>query len=135
MLFQGASWLEETALAAIAAAPDPVVPIDAVAAAIEAIAAAMQDGRAHARQRAAVVDANTALMERELLKMAAMATAVSGALQARGVPASTADLAAQSGSTVFRVSFERWISDSAVEDYPELVRESFRQLKAVAAGG
>ena len=135
VLFQGSAELQRIALAAIAASPEPVVPIDAVASAIGEIAGVLQGGRAHARQRAAVVDAHPALRERELLKMESLASAMSVALEARGVPAAAALIAGQAGITVFRISYERWVADSAVDDYRELVRESFQELKAVTAGG
>ena len=43
--------------------------------------------------------------------MAALAAAVAGALRARGVADAAADLAAQSGVTVFGVAFEQWIAE------------------------
>src|SRR6187402_2502022 len=133
VLFMGAPHLEAVAVAAVESAPEPIVPIDAVTWAIEAIAQVLQGGREDARARASVVGANIPLQERELLKMAKLAGAVSEALQARGVPMSEAALAAQSGITVFSVSFARWIAPSGVDDLPALVRASFRELKAVAA--
>ena len=134
VLFQGSAHLQTVAIEAVAASPDPIVPIDAVASAIQAIAELLQDGRDRSRVRAAVIDANVPLQERELLKMASLARAVGEALEVRGVPASAAAIAAQSGSTVFALSFARWIADPDVDDYPALVRESFQELKAVAGG-
>ena len=49
---------------------------------------------------------NPSLQERELLKMATLATAAAAALRERGTPAATATVAAEAGVTAFRIGFE-----------------------------
>ena len=39
-----------------------------------------------------------------------------------------------SGIAVFKVAFERWVSESNQRDLPQLMRESLDELKAVTAG-
>ena len=63
-----------------------------------------------------------------------MAAALAETLRERGVSEPAASLAAEAGIAVFRVAFERWVSDPVARDFPLLVRESLAELKAVTAG-
>jgi MftR C-terminal domain len=94
----------------------------------------LQERREHAMRRQAVIDANTGLQERELIKLAALASALAGALRGRGVKDPAASLAAEAGIAVFKITFERWISEPSPPDFPELIRESLDKLKDVTAG-
>ncbi len=134
VLFGGPSALQEIFVAAIAAAPDPVVPIDAVAAALEAAGALLQERREFARQRQTVIAANAELQERELLKLASLASAMAHALRRRGVPDPAAKLTAEAGIVVFRIAFERWLNEASQRGLPQLIRETLDELKAVTAG-
>ncbi|KJK57078.1 TetR family transcriptional regulator [Saccharothrix sp. ST-888] len=140
VLFAGAGSLQELFVNAVVGAPDSMAPIDAVAAALEAAAAPFRERREHARQRQAVIAANAELRERELIKLASLASAIADALRGRGVTEPAASLAAETGIAVFKVAFERWINpvDSADSinqpDLSQLIRESLDELKAVTAG-
>ena len=133
VLFSGSAVLQELLVDAVAAAPATFSPIDAVAAAIESAGALLQERREGARLRQTVIAANAELRERELIKLASLASALADALRQRGVKDPDATLAAEAGVTVFRVAFERWIG-RARGNLPRLVRESFAELKAVTAG-
>jgi AcrR family transcriptional regulator len=61
VLFWGAGALQELLVSAVASAPDSASPIDAVAAALEAAGALLQERREFARQRQSVIAANTEL--------------------------------------------------------------------------
>jgi hypothetical protein len=111
-----------------------VAPIDAVAAALAAAGALLQERRESARQRQAVIDANAELQERELIKLASLASAIAGALRRRGVRDPAASLTAEAGIAVFKIAFERWINQTSQADLPQLMRESLEELKAVTAG-
>src|SRR5450755_188573 len=76
VLFGGAGTLQELLVNAVADAPDAAAPIDAVAAALDAAAALLQTRREYALRRQAVIAANTALQERELIKLASLAAAL-----------------------------------------------------------
>ena len=134
VLFWGAGTLQELLVGTVASAPDAAVPIDAVAAAIEAAGVVLQERREYARQRQAVIAANVELQERELIKLASLAAAMAGTLRERGVPDLAASLAAEAGIAVFRIGFERWVSETGQADLPRLIRESLDELKAVTAG-
>jgi AcrR family transcriptional regulator len=135
VLFSGQGALEELVVGALADAPASLTPIDAVATALEATAVPFRDRRDRARQRQGVIAANSELRERELIKLARLASAMADALRRRGVADPAASLAAEAGIAVFRVAFERWLDDTRERDLAELIRESLRELKAVTAGG
>jgi AcrR family transcriptional regulator len=135
VLFGGSEALLHAAVKAVADADQGATPIDIVAGSIETIAGMLQEGsRQYSRQRQAAIVANPGLQERELLKLAGMAAAMSEALGQRGISAPVARLSAEAGISVFSLAFERWISDDDVVDYVAVVRELFGQLRAVTAG-
>jgi AcrR family transcriptional regulator len=134
VLFAGAGTLQDLLVTTLASTPDSAAPIDAVAAALEAAGALLQERREYSRQRQAVIAANAELQERELIKLASLAAALAGTLRRRGVAAPAASLAAEAGIAVFRIAFERWINEASQADLPQLIRESLDELKAVTAG-
>jgi MftR C-terminal domain len=102
--------------------------------ALEAAGARLQERRDYSRRRQAVIDANAALQERELIKLAALASALADALRGRGVTDPAAGLTAEAGIAVFKVAFERWVNGTGQPDLPRLIRESLGELRAVTAG-
>jgi AcrR family transcriptional regulator len=133
VLFSGADALQELLVSNVAAAPESVAPLDAVGAALEAAGALLEQRREYAGQRAAIIAANTELRERELIKLASLASAIADALRRRGVADPAASLSAEAGIAVFRIAFERWIQETNRRDLPELIRDSLDALKAVTA--
>jgi hypothetical protein len=104
-----------------------------VAAGLDA-AAAVLPHREYAQRRQAIIAANGELQERELIKLASLASAIGDALRRRGVTEPAASLAAEAGIAVFRIAFERWIEDAGQRDLSLLMRQSLDELKAVTAG-
>jgi len=137
VLFGGQDALRELIVTTLAEAPESTAPIEAVGACIRAAGAMLQGFSSRARQRQAVIDANPELQERELIKLATLATAIAAALRQRGVPDPAASLAAEAGIAVFRIAFERWVSQpgDGDRDLPQLIQESLDELKAVTTGG
>jgi AcrR family transcriptional regulator len=135
VLFDGQDLLGQTFLDGVNAAPPDASPLEIVASALVASSAFFPDDRRHwSRQRQAVITANPALKERELLKMAALAGSVAGALKARGVAERAAVLAAESCVTVFAVAFEQWIADGETRSLADVEREVLGDLGALAGG-
>jgi AcrR family transcriptional regulator len=134
VLFWGSGELQELLVGAVVSAPESAAPIDAISAALAAAAAMFQERREGSRQRQAIIAANADLQERELIKLAALAAAMAGALRSRGTAEPAASLAAEAGIAVFRVAFERWVSQAGEQDLALLIRDSLDQLKAVTAG-
>jgi AcrR family transcriptional regulator len=131
VLFYGAEVAQELLTRAIADAPASTTPIDAVSAALEAMCDTFQQNPDRVRQRNAVISANAELRERELTKHAELAEAITIALRDRGVPDPTANLAAGTGFTVFKVAFARWISEPGQPDLPGIFREAMEELRDV----
>ena len=134
VLFAGAGSLQDFLVTTLASAPESAAPIDAVASALEAAGALLQKRRAYSRQRQAVIVANAELRERELIKLASLGSAMAEVLRRRGVREPAASLTAEAGIAVFRIAFERWISEPGQRDLPQCIRESLDELKAVTAG-
>jgi AcrR family transcriptional regulator len=134
VLFGGQGMMRELYASAIASAPASATPMEAVAAALEATVPIFRDRHERARQRQAVVDANPALQERELLKRSSLATAITEALHQRGVTEPTASLAAEVGQIAFHTAFARWVSAPDEQDFSRLIRAALDQVKLVTAG-
>jgi AcrR family transcriptional regulator len=120
---------------AVTKAPEATPPIEAIAGALAAWGAVFEERRDSVLRRQAVIAANPELRERELIKLATLASAMAGALRGRGTREPAASLAAEAGVAVFRIAFERWISEPGPPDLQRVLRESFAELKAVTAGG
>ncbi len=133
VLFAGARALEDVLVSAVANAPDGVAPIEAAAAGIEAAGAAIQEGGELPRQRQSIIAASAELQERELIKLASLASALADALRQRGVTEPAASLAAEAAIAVFRIAFERWLSETDQKDLSQVIRESLDELRAVTA--
>ncbi|MEU2926695.1 helix-turn-helix domain-containing protein [Streptomyces sp. NPDC007251] len=134
VLFSGAADLEALIVRTVADAPRSAAPLDALAAGLDSVAEVFTDQREHARRRHAVITAHAELQERELIKLASMASALADTLRGRGVAEPTASLAAEAGVAVFKVAFERWIAPGEERPMRQLIRESLTELKAVASG-
>jgi len=134
VLFSGAGALQELLVTTVSGAPASAAPMDAVALGLEAAGAVLQERRELARQRQSIIVANAELRERELIKLASLASAIADTLRRRGVAEPAASLTAEAGIAVFRIAFERWVSDADGQDLSRLIRDSLRELKAVTAG-
>ena len=134
VLFGGSASLQELLVSTVADAPAGTHPHDAVAIAIEAAAARLQERRDYAQKRNAVIAANAELRERELIKLASLASALAEELRRRGVKEPTASLTGETGIAVFKVAFETWVDASNDREFTEIIRESVEALKAVIAG-
>ncbi|MFH8342392.1 TetR/AcrR family transcriptional regulator [Streptomyces sp. AM6-12] len=135
VLFSGAVELEQMFTQAVADAPPSAAPIDAMAAGLDAVCAVFEERRDFARKRHAVISATAELRERELIKLASLAAALTGTLRRRGVPEPAASLTAETGVAVFKVAFERWITADETRPLALLARESLDDLRSVAMGG
>jgi AcrR family transcriptional regulator len=133
VLFRGAGALKDVLVNGVLEAPDSASPIDAIAGALEGAGALLQQRRELVMHRQAIIDANPELQERELIKLASLATALAEALRRRGVRDSIANLVAEAGIAVFKIAFARWIKASNRSDLPQIIRESLDELKTIAA--
>jgi AcrR family transcriptional regulator len=132
VLFAGSEELEQQMVQALAAAPASAQPMEAVAAGLLAAAEILGDRRDHSRARQAVIAATPVLRERELIKMASLAAAFTDALRKRGVAPAIASLAAETGVAVFRVSFERWVTEPDNASLDDVMRATLADLSGLA---
>ncbi len=134
VLFFGSETLQSALIESLERAPAELPPIDAVGVALQSISTFFADRRPHSLRRQAVIDANPELQERERKKLASLAVAFATALQQRGAKASTATLVAEMGVAVFKIAFERWLSDPEERNIAYHVGESLDELKSATAG-
>jgi AcrR family transcriptional regulator len=130
VLFDGSATLQRQVVEAIAAAPADRAAIDVVAGAFATVAPFLEARRDFAGRRANAIATNPSLREREQLKMITLGIAAADALRARGVPDPAAALAAETGVTVFRVGFDRWVTDPT-GDLAACFRDTLAALKAL----
>jgi AcrR family transcriptional regulator len=133
VLFYGMEMMRDLLVRAVADAPEPATAMDAVCAAFQAAGSMLQENPERVRLRDAIVSANAELRERELIKLAAFAAAVAGALRDRGIPEPAASLAAETGAAVFKVAFARWASEPGQPDLPGIFGELMDELREVLA--
>jgi AcrR family transcriptional regulator len=137
VLFSGSKELEKSIVDGIEGAPRGASPLGAVVSAFEAAGAELQDRRdiRFVRARYALVTNHAEVKERELIKLAALARAVTKALHARDIPEPAASLVAEVGIAVFKIGFERWVNERKPRDLAAHIRAAVDALKAVAAEG
>ncbi len=136
VLFSGSKELEKAIIERIEAAPREASPLDVVVGAFEVAGAELMARRdlTFVRARYALVTKHAEIQERELIKLASLAVAVTRALHARGVAEPSASLAAEAGIAVFKIGFERWLSARKPHDFAAHVREAAGALQALTAG-
>jgi AcrR family transcriptional regulator len=134
VLFGGSSGLTGLLTQSVADAPASATPIDAIAAALATAGELFAERLDHARQRQRIIDAHAELQERELIKLASLASSLAAALRERGVGDPAARLAAEAGVAVFKIAFDRWVETSSTASLSDIIRESLDELKAVTAG-
>ncbi|HET9721056.1 MAG TPA: helix-turn-helix domain-containing protein [Solirubrobacteraceae bacterium] len=134
VLFAGQGSFLQIPADAIAAAPDDAAPLEAIAAALQALASVFSRERhPFASRRQAVIAANSELQEREALKRSDFATAMRRALRRRGVPEPGATLAAELGVLAFRAAFARWAEPASGREFGELATQALQELQAATA--
>ncbi|MGC4747770.1 TetR family transcriptional regulator [Micromonospora sp. DT201] len=132
VLFSGGELLEEVLVKAVA--ETDAAPFEAVIAAFRRVAAEIFADRLElVRMRQSIIESSPELQERELRKTGALAAAVAAALRAKGVGETTATLATESGGTVFRVAYARWVALDSEASLADLIAEAATELRAVTS--
>ncbi|MEU9019525.1 helix-turn-helix domain-containing protein [Actinomadura sp. NPDC048394] len=134
VLFAGQELHSRVLGEAVAAAPASATPLQAVAAALDALAATFTDERRDfAARLLAVIAANDELRERAAFKHDQLAAAIAGALRERGTPGPAAGLAAELGVRAFDDAFARWSDPSVRRTLTDLAREALDELRSALA--
>ena len=132
VLFYGQEQFLQAFVDGAQAAPPDAPPLAVIASALHAAASFFPDDRRpYARLRQSVIDQNPALQEREVHKLAVLATTVAEALRARGVGEPAATLAAQSGATVFGVAFAQWIREGETRSLADIASGVLGELRTL----
>jgi AcrR family transcriptional regulator len=113
VLFDGEAAFHAALSAAIAAAPDGLSPLLVLLWAFGSIQQTFVDNRAFTEPAQAVIARTPALRERQLGKTASTIALTAAALEARGVEANLATLAAGTGMAVFSHAAQSWINTPA----------------------
>ena len=117
---------------AVAGAPADAGTLDAITAALRAAGAWFEGRHPYARRRAAVIDANPALLERELVKRLHLTEGIAAALVARGAAAGAAALAAELATVSFYQAFARWVAEPEESNLGALAVSVLGELRALA---
>jgi AcrR family transcriptional regulator len=134
VLFWGSGALKELLVGSVEDAPPATPPIQAIIQAlVYAADSVFEERRDFARRRQAVIAANEELQERELIKLASLASALAEALRRREVTDPEATLAAEAGIAVFKIAFQRWVDDAGGRVLSDVISECADELRTVTA--
>ena len=124
--------LRDAVVAGIADAPEALPPLPAVFWCFRTLAPMLAKNRPFSEPLQRVIAATPALRERARAKEAVLTEAMATALRDRGVPESTASLAARVGMAVFAHVSEVWFRDPA-GDLDALLTGTFDELRALTS--
>ncbi|MGC8466043.1 MAG: TetR family transcriptional regulator [Acidimicrobiales bacterium] len=133
VLFAGAAELETLLLGRIVEAQSDLAPLDAIAAALAVVGTDSMVPRHYLRLRQAVIAANSALMERQLIKFDSLTAVFTDGLRQRGIDDPAAGLAAQAGISVFRTAYSRWVEADEAADMGEIVHDVLTEFRSAVA--
>jgi AcrR family transcriptional regulator len=134
LLVAGQDALSRLLAEGIASAPEDATPLEAVAAGLTRASSFMGPmNRDLAPRLKAAIAASTELQERDALKTVGLASAMTTALQARGVPSPIAHLAAEVGVLAFKRGYESWTATEDDSDLAPHALAALNDLKAAKA--
>ncbi|KPC67834.1 TetR family transcriptional regulator [Streptomyces sp. NRRL F-6602] len=137
VLVAGQETLSRLLADGITEAPASAGPLQAVAAGLERASGAMGPANRELGPRLkAAVAASTELQERDALKSVGLAAAMAAALTARGVPETTAHLAAEMGVLAFKRGYAQWTEsdpDNGTEGLAPHALAALQDLRAATA--
>ncbi|MBT2502393.1 TetR/AcrR family transcriptional regulator [Curtobacterium sp. ISL-83] len=127
VLFDGQETLRDALVASVLAQPDGTAPVEALQHAFLDSAHLLEDNRDAGVTRLRIIAHTPALLERDLAKGAAMASALANALHERGESRDAADLIGSVCWTAFHHAAGRWIA-SPVADLSTCISAAFDLL-------
>jgi len=136
VLFYGQQDFLQAFVDGLNAAPSEASPLEVIGSALQGVASLFPDERRpYARTRQSVIEQNPPLRERELHKLAGLASTAAAALRARGIGEPAASLAAESGATVFGIAFAQWIREGERRSLPDIASDVLRELLSLSRAG
>lgn len=134
LLVAGQETMSRLLAEGVAAAPPEATPLEAVTAGLLRASTAFGEmSREIAPRLSAIIAANVELEEREALKSAGLAAALTDSLRERGVDESTAALAAELGVLAFKRGFAEWSAGDRRDDIGPRIIAALHALRAAAA--
>ncbi|WP_435130607.1 TetR/AcrR family transcriptional regulator [Actinacidiphila sp. bgisy144] len=134
LLVAGQETLSRLLADGITDAPADATPLQAVAAGLARASDAMGPANRDLGPRIkAAVAASTELQERDALKSVGLAAAMATALRGRGIPDTTAQLAAEVGILAFKRGYARWSETGREDDAAELAPYALAALEDLRA--
>ena len=131
VLFAGESELPDMARRMIVEAPAEADPLALVIGGLRTVVETRFEGRqADLRRRREIVRSDPGLGERELRKRAAICEAIGAGFRERGVPAMTAALLAETGSTLLFVSIQQWLDSDGDRPLRHFVDQALESLRS-----
>ena len=135
VLFAQFGEIEAELVAAVVGAAAELDGLAAVVAGIrETATVGFGSERDAVRWRTSFIEATEELQERELRKLAAIATSLAGALRTRGLPDVDAVLLADAGLAVFRAALARWLDADDDRELTGHVDETLDRFRGLVAG-
>ena len=134
ILFGGQDALTQLFADTITGATATHSPMQAIAAALDSVGAAMFTPQRHdlAPQRRVAIASSPELQERELLKRSGLSAAMAAALRTRGVPEPAATLSAGIGVLAFSSTYAAWAEPTNTEEFGPIARRILRELTTTA---
>jgi len=135
VLFWRADEFQSRVVAAVERGPGNRSPLTLVIGALEAVSDFFDGDRATVMRRMTIVATHAECLEREMLKMQTLTSAIRATLEARGVDALQARMASEVGVAVSRIALERWITDTTERDLAHHIQRSREELDKVVLDG
>jgi AcrR family transcriptional regulator len=128
VLFAGAQQFQAAVVDHLAATDEALVPLEAAVAALTRAGQGLASYGDSAKARRDLIASSIELQERNLVKMASLATALAEVLQTRGTPIRTATFAARTAVTVFTVAYDDW-ADNTTEDFSAVMQRTLTDFR------
>jgi AcrR family transcriptional regulator len=133
-LFDGEQAFRDALADGVLAAPADLDPMGALFWSFRSVEQTLMHNRPFSEPRHALIARTPALQERVLMKTAGLIDALAAALRRRGVEASLAALAAQTGMAAFNYAVSAWAEDPTSGLEANLTR-AFDQLRGLSSRG
>jgi AcrR family transcriptional regulator len=129
VLFADADALNEALVTGLAEAAEDAGPLRAVVRTLAGFDWEKLGSREEQRRRHALIASHPGLRERDLIKQQQLADGFRDVLRGRGIDPVAAELAANTGSQVFRTAYRQWLEDGG--DLTALTAAALAQLIAL----
>ncbi|MDY7088749.1 MAG: TetR family transcriptional regulator [Actinomycetota bacterium] len=131
ILFADANALSEVLVRELLQIADLTQPLEAVARVLAGYDWEKLGSRKALRRRAELIASNPRLLERDLIKQHQMADGFRRVLCDRGVEPDVAELAAATGSQIFRTAYRKWLEDTGDTDLATVTEAVMALLVAI----